>query len=203
MKTLQELYNLINEGKGHKEVFLKSAKGLFPDLILNHFGYGVTTQILKQKGIISENRIGGLVSRPAIDPFNKFNQFLSEEAKAVEKAPTKEVTDMETKGYDYKNMKDIDNLYGEAFLEGYYTEMKDPKNKDKTVDELKAIVAKNLTKDKLYYVKDGEFGVKGVGYTTEAPGLGEGKPATGKWKASGYGNLKESIKSIAQDINQE
>jgi hypothetical protein len=125
------------------------------------------------------------------------------EAKAVEKAPTKEVTDMETKGYDYKNMKDIDNLYGEAFLEGYYTEMKDPKNKDKTVDELKAIVAKNLTKDKLYYVKDGEFGVKGVGYTTEAPGLGEGKPATGKWKASGYGNLKESIKSIAQDINQE
>ena len=110
---------------------------------------------------------------------------------------------METKGYDYKNMKDIDNLYGEAFLEGYYTEMKDPKNKDKTVDELKAIVAKNLTKDKLYYVKDGEFGVKGVGYTTEAPGLGEGKPATGKWKASGYGNLKESIKSIAQDINQE
>jgi hypothetical protein len=203
MKTLQEQYNLINEGKGHKEVFLKSAKGLFPDLILNHFGYGVTTQILKQKGIISENRIGGLVSRPAIDPFNKFNQFLSEEAKAVEKAPTKEVTDMETKGYDYKNMKDIDNLYGEAFLEGYYTEMKDPKNKDKTVDELKAIVAKNLTKDKLYYVKDGEFGVKGVGYTTEAPGLGEGKPATGKWKASGYGNLKESIKSIAQDINQE
>ena len=55
---------------------------------------------------------------------------------------------METAGFDYKDEKNIDNLYGEAFLQGYYTEMKDPKNVDKTVDELKEIVAKNLAKDK-------------------------------------------------------
>lgn len=202
MKSLQEQYNAINKGKGHKETFLKSVKNLFPHLIPNHFGFNETAVILKQKGIISEMKIGGLVSKPTINPFVNFDKFLAEEAKAVEKAPTKEVTDMETKGYDYKNMKDIDNLYGEAFLEGYYTEMKDPKNKEKTVDELKAMVAKNLTKDKLYYVKDGQFGVKGVGYTTEAPGLGESKPADGKYKSSGYGNLEESIQSIAKDINK-
>jgi hypothetical protein len=31
-----------------------------------------------------------------------------------------------------------------SFLKGYYAEMKDPKNADKTVDELKEIVAKNI-----------------------------------------------------------
>ena len=93
------------------------------------------------------------------------------EAKAIEKKPTKDVVDMETKGYDYKNKENIDNLYGQAFLIGYYAEMKDPANADKTVDDLKAIVAKNLYKDPLYYVKNGQFGVKGVGYTDEAPGL--------------------------------
>jgi hypothetical protein len=71
--------------------------------------------------------------------------------------------------------------------------MQDPKNEGKTVEELRAIVAKNLAKDLSHYVKDGQFGIKGVGYTTEAPGLGTPKPAKGKHKASGYGDLKESV----------
>ena len=33
MKTLQEQYNLIKEGKGHKDVFLKEAKKKFPNMI--------------------------------------------------------------------------------------------------------------------------------------------------------------------------
>jgi hypothetical protein len=100
-----------------------------------------------------------------------WENFLAEEAKAEEKKPTKEVTDMETAGYDYKDEKNIDNLYGEAFLKGYYAEMKDPKNVDKTVDELKEIVAKNMAKDRNYYMKEAAFGVKGIGYTDDAPGL--------------------------------
>jgi hypothetical protein len=75
---------------------------------------------------------------------------------------------METRGFDYKDKKNIDNVYGEQFLKGFYTEMQDPKNEEKTVEELKSIVAKNLAKDQLHYVKDGQFGIKGVGYTTEA-----------------------------------
>ncbi len=43
--------------------------------------------------------------------------------------------------------------------------MKDPKNVDKTVDELKEIVRKNMVKDSLYYVKNAAFGVKGIGYS--------------------------------------
>jgi hypothetical protein len=128
----------------------------------------------------------------------------SKEAKAEEKETTKEVTDMATRGYDYKDEKNYDNVFGQEFLQGYYTEMKDPKNADKHVDELRAIVAKNLAKDINHYVKDGQFGVKGLGYTTEAPGLGEPKEAKGKYKSSGYGNLEESVLRLAiQDIIKE
>jgi hypothetical protein len=115
------------------------------------------------------------------------------EAKAEEKETTKEVTDMATRGYDYKDEKNYDNLFGQEFLKGYYTELKDPKNADKDVEELKAIVAKNLAKDVNHYVKDGQFGIKGVGYQTEAPGLGTPKEPKGKYKSSGYGDLKESV----------
>ena len=98
---------------------------------------------------------------------------------------------LQYKGFDKTNDKDIDNLYGQEFLNGYYAEMKDPKNADKTVDELKEIVRKNLAKNRSYYVENAAFGVKGIGYTTEAPGLGTPKEAKGKYKASGYGDIKK------------
>jgi hypothetical protein len=81
-------------------------------------------------------------------------------------------------------------LYGEEFLKGYYAEMKDPKNVDKTIDQLKEIVRKNLAKNRSHYVENAAFGIKGIGYTKEAPGLGEPKEAKGKYKASGYGDIK-------------
>ena len=170
MKTLQEQYNLIKEGKGNKEILLKTAKQLYPNVIPNHFTYNQAVPLLKQRGLLHES-IGGVVTK-GTDPdwFAIFKENINE-AKAIEKKPTKDVVDMETRGYDYKNKENIDNIYGQAFLVGYYAEMKDPANADKTVDDLKAIVAKNLYKDPLYYVKNGQFGVKGVGYTDEAPGL--------------------------------
>jgi hypothetical protein len=118
--------------------------------------------------------------------------------------PSKEVTDIQKHAYDNKDEKNYDNLFGQEFLDGYYTEMKDPKNADKDVEELRAIVAKNLAKDISYYVKNGQFGVKGLGYQTEAPGLGEPKEAKGKFKSSGYGDLKESVlRLVIQDLIKE
>ena len=128
------------------------------------------------------------------DAWDKINDKYGKLTEAKEKEePSKEITDMATRGYDYKDEKNYDNIFGQEFLKGYYTEMKDPKNSDKHVEELRAIVAKNLAKDINYYVKDGQFGIKGVGYQTEAPGLGTPKEAKGKFKSSGYGDLKESV----------
>ena len=212
MKTLQEQYKLIKEGKGQKSTFLKEAKTKFPNLIRNGSSFEEATSILKSKEVINENFVG----LQAINSFetkkdpwsDKFSNFLIEEkekeskAKAEEKKTTKEVEELETKGYDYKDKKNYDNIYGEEFLNGYYAEMKDPKNSEKTVDELKEIVAKNLSKDALHYVKDGQFGIKELGYTTDHPGLGEPKELKGKYKGSGYGDLKESLSLTSLIMNE-
>ena len=190
--TLQEQYNLIKEGKGNKQQFFKSARHLFPDLITPVNTYEDTVRILKNKSIIAEG-IGGVVTKGKTPDWHAiFKENITEaakEAKAEEKETTKEVADMATRGYDYKDYKNIDNVFGETFLKGFYTEMGDPKNEGKTVEELRQIVAKNLAKDCLHYTKEGQFGLKGVGYTMDIPGLGEPKPAKGKHKSSGYGDL--------------
>jgi hypothetical protein len=197
-QTLQSQYNLIKEGKGNKAYFLKSAYRLFPDMLSPVNTFEDTVKILKNRSIISEG-IGGLVTTGKKQDWHAiFNENMTtlkeeKEAKAEEKETTKEVIDMATRGYDYKDEKNYDNIFGQEFLKGYYTELKDPKNADKDVEELRAIVAKNLAKDTNYYVKDGQFGEKGVGYQTEAPGLGTPKEPKGKYKSSGYGDLKESV----------
>jgi len=272
-KTLQEQYNLIKEGKGHADSFMKYAKQQFPQYIRNAAGLEETINSLKHNHIISENLWGITTGKPSQpDWFEKFNTSLSEgnrmvsdkdmvtwegmphmimrvvpdgedfsnprvyirpdmynkyakefwvpyqdltledqdkvdqyvkdtsrlnESKIVEKKPTKEVVGMETTGYDYKDKENVDNTYGEEFLRGYYVEMKDPKNSEKTVEELKEIVSKNLQKDPLHYVKDGQFGIKGLGYTEDHPGLGTPKEPQGKYKSSGYGDIKESKRAKA------
>lgn len=200
--TLQEQYNLIQEGKGNKNIFMKSALRQFPNLFNNLTEFNTAVDVLKQKQVISEG-VGGVVTSG--NPFINWKEFLAEEAKAEEKAPTKEVVDMETAGYDYKDEKNIDNLYGEAFLQGYYTEMKDPKNADKSVDELKEIVAKNLAKDRTYYATEAQFGIKGIGYTDEAPGLKvSDKEIKGKYASSGMEEvkLKEGMVNLTDLLNE-
>ena len=181
-KTLQQQYNLIKEGKWNKDDFLKSARRVFPEYISPLTDYNTAVNILKNKSILSE----------ATKPVEKKNWFkiFEAEVKAHNKEMEKELVDLETKNFDYKDKKNIDNLYGQSFLMGYYAEMKDPKNEGKTVDELKAIVAKNMAKDINYYVKNSFMGEKGIGFEQlEYP-----KAVTGKYKASGYGDLPKTVK---------
>ena len=192
MKTLQEQYNLLNEGKGHKNVFMKSARSLFPDLFNNFTNYSTAIKVLKDKNILSE-AVGGVVTGGNTSPnwfkvFDKnMNVISEEEAKAIEKKTIKSVSDLETAGYDYKDPKNSNNLNFEEMLRGYYAEMKDPKNADKTEDELKEMVAKNLTGDPTYYTTNQAFGIMDIGYTKDAPGLGSPKEIKGEYKGSGYG----------------
>lgn len=207
LKSLQQQYNLIKEGKGHKDVFLNEAKRLFPQYIPNHFGFEDSVNILKQKSVISEN-LWGIATGRKEQPewfkiFNENMNTIAEEAKVEEKEPTKEVVDQEVAGFDYKDKKNMDNQSGGEFLTGFYAEMQKPENKDKSVGELKDIVSKNLAKDELHYVKNGQFGVDGLGYADEAPALGKPEEPKGKYKASGYGDLKESIRRIIKEELQK
>jgi len=199
MKTLTEQYRLIKEDKGHKGVFLKEAKRKFPNLIKNNSTFKEASTILKQKGVISENfvgtpMIGNPLERKKEGYENAFEKFLQEaEAKAEEKKVSKEVEEDYEKNYDLEDKKDPNNMIFGQIQMGYYFEMKQEKNADKTIEEIKDIVFKNLAKDPIYYTKEGQFGEE-VGYTDEAPSLGEPKEPKGPHKSSGYGKVEGESK---------
>ena len=199
MKTLTEQYRLIKEDKGHKGTFLKEAKAKYPNLLTNSSTFKEATTILKQKNIISENYID---LQPINNPIerkkegfeNEFSNFLAEaEAKAEEKKVTKEVEEDASKNYDTADKKDPNNMIFGQIQMGYYFEMKQEKNADKTIDEIKDIVFKNLAKDPIYYTKNGQFGVE-VGYTEDNVSLGVPKEPKGEYKSSGYGKVEGESK---------
>jgi hypothetical protein len=207
-KTLQDQYLLIKEGKGHVGVFLTEAKRQFPNIVRNAATFDEAVASLKTKNIISENVISvmpAIMDRPKKESYETaFEAFLAEakkknedeKVKAEEKKVSKPVEEDLEKNFDYSDEKNPDNMIFGQIMMGYYAEMKDPKNADKTMQQLKDIVFKNLAKNQIYYTENTQFGVKDIGYSVDHPGLGEPKEAKGKYKSSGYGDLKESINEI-------
>ena len=179
---------------------------------LKHKSTGAEFRITKISGNNIEGKytkLGDMEGKVKIGDINKTNknligktyELISESVKAEEKKVSKEVEDYAKSNFDNKDMKNADNINFNEIMKGFYCELKDSKNSGKTGDELKDIVVKNLAKDPLYYTKNGEFGVKDLGYTTEAPGLGEPKEPKGKYKSSGYGDIEkaEKVKANVQD----
>ena len=123
MKTLQTQYNLIKEGKGHKDVFLKEAKLMFPSEIRHVANFEEASTTLKSKGVISAHYVD-------LKPINKmeptpkqgfetsFASFIAEEAKAVEKKVSKEVEEDASHAYDTKDKDVQDNLIFDQFQNG-------------------------------------------------------------------------------------
>ena len=215
-KTLQEQYLLIKEGKGHKGVFIKEAKNLFPDSIRSGANFKETSDILKQKQIIKENivEIGSINQIPTTKKESyetAFENFLIEEKKKDyfedEKAELKKTSKQVEKDlshmYDNKNPNNLNNqIFGQIMM-GYYAEMKNPKNENKTPDQLKSIVLKNLAKNPIYYTEKGQFGDLDLGYVTEVPGLGTPKEPKGEHKSSGYGTLSEGHKGSCKTTHPD
>jgi uncharacterized protein (DUF433 family) len=214
MKTLQDQYKLIKEGKGHKGVFLKEAKQMFPNYIRNAATFEEASNILKDKNVISENLVGlepiNTISRKKESYETAFENFLEESRKKNDNDPNAEikkvsqqVEDKLKHNFDRTDKKNPDNqIFGEI-MKGYYCEMKDPKNANKTEGQLRDIVLKNLAKDPIYYTKNGMFGEKGIGVEMDVPGLGEPKEPKGKYKSSGYGDLKESKTNKVESLKEQ
>lgn len=185
MKTLQEQYNLITEGKGHKDVFLKEAKSRYPNLISNVLTYDQATTILKQRSIIQEHMLGGVAQNVGKKPdwfsiFDDNMNIITEE-------------DLNKNSYNYEDKKNIDNMNGEEFQLGINFEMSKvaelltSENMGEYLDKARKTVSKNLSTNPLYYVENAQFGQEGIGYTEDTPGL---KPTEikGKYAESGYGD---------------
>lgn len=148
-----------------------------------------------KKELINENL--GYVDMPSINNLEsspkegfeiKFAKFLAEEAKVEEKKVTKEVEEVAEHNYDYKDPKSLDNQIGQEVMNGVYFEAK--QNPDKSIDEIKEIVSKNLAKDGQYYLKNAAFGIEGLGYTEQKT-----EEVSGKHAYSGYSDkVKEVVK---------
>ncbi|MCP4482453.1 MAG: hypothetical protein GY817_06745 [bacterium] len=145
----------------------------------------------KDKELINEE-LGQVVTLKPIntieasnkDPFwTKFENFLAEggtldpivnteekvntkeeddKIKAEAKKVDKTVENIDSHNYDYKS-ENINNVNAQEVLTGVQLEIK--YNKELSLDEAMELAVKNLTKDPLHYVKEGQFGVKGLGYT--------------------------------------
>lgn len=210
--TLQEQYNLINEGKGNKGAFLKEAKRNHSDSISNISTYDQAVGILKSKQIINENTYYADLQpitqfQPTnLQPFEKkFSEFLVNEAKkkeedeavkVEEKKASKHVEEVADHNYNYEDPKNVNNQIGQEVLNGIYLEVQ--KNPKITQEAAMKEVMKNLSKDKLYYVKEGQFGIEGLGYAEM-----KSEEASGDYKASGYSDkLKETIKESISDYSK-
>jgi hypothetical protein len=164
---------------------MKKAEKLFKDLLNENLGY------------IDLKPINQIEATPKADFENKFAAFLAEESKrekedeAVKvdsKKVAKSVEEIEDHNFDYKDQKNLDNQIGQEVMNGVYFEAK--QNPDKTIDEIKEIVSKNLAKDRQYYMKNAAFGIEGIGYEDT-----ELEEVSGKYAASGYSDkLKKVVK---------
>ena len=155
---------------------MKKADQLFKELLNEDLGY------------IDLKPINQIEATPKTDFEKAFANFLAEEAKVEEKKVTKEVEEVAEHNFDYKDTKNLDNQIGQEVMNGVYFEAK--QNPDKTIDEIKEIVSKNLAKDGQYYMKNAAFGVEGLGYQETVL-----EEVSGKYAASGYSDkLKKVVK---------
>ena len=100
---------------------------------------------------------------PIVNTEEKENTKEQEEKiKAEAKKVDKTVENVDSHNYDYK-AENINNVNAQEVLTGIQCEIN--YNKELTLDEAKELAVKNLSKDPLHYVKEGQFGVKGLGYT--------------------------------------
>ena len=176
MRTLQEKYNGINEGKFTKDQFLRDARMEQPSLVTQYNGYDDAVQILKNRGMIQEakketvkeanlghNEIssihqeGGSWIVTYKKDGTKEKVFKTEkEAKAFEKTLSEaRITNKSLPDYRYKVTNDMDKYPYEQILRGLRVELEGlnilgtptPEEYKKALGK----VLKNLEKDTIFY----------------------------------------------------
>ena len=158
--------------------------------------------ITENLGYVDLKPINKIEATPKTNYEIKFANFLAEETKKAKedeavkvesKKVAKTVEEVEDHNFDYKNQNNLDNQIGQEVQNGVYFEAK--QNPDKTIEEIKEIVGKNLAKDRQYYMKNAAFGVEGLGYQET-----ELEEVTGKYAPSGY---SEKLKVVKESLMGE
>jgi hypothetical protein len=99
--------------------------------------------------------------------------------------------------YDYDpKVENINNVNAQELLNGVQCEIN--YNKELTLDEAKEIAIKNLAKDPLHYVKEGQFGIKGLGYEEQKISENDGE----NYGGSGYSEKVKDTDNAMQVVKE-
>ena len=110
------------------------------------------------------------------------------------------VENIESHNYDYSPKVDnINNVNAQEMMNGVYCEVKNDPNL--TLEEAQSKAIANLAKDSLHYVKNGMFGVEGLGYSEKSAGLGEVDNQMQVVKEGVKKALKEHFTGVATNGN--
>ncbi len=110
------------------------------------------------------------------------------------------VENIESHNYDYSPKVDnINNVNAQEMMNGVYCEVKNDPNL--TLEEAQTKAIANLAKDSLHYVKNGMFGVEGLGYSEKSAGLGEVDNQMQVVKEGVKKALKEHFTGVATNGN--
>ena len=110
---------------------------------------------------------------------------------------SKSVENIESHNYDYDpKVENINNVNAQELLNGVQCEIN--YNKELTLDEAKEIAIKNLAKDPLHYVKEGQFGIKGLGYEEQKISENDGE----NYGGSGYSEKVKDTDNAMQVVKE-
>jgi len=128
---------------------------------------------------------------------NTEGKFTMETKETGKYKVSKSVENIDSHNYDTSpNVENINNVNAQELLSGVQCEIN--YNKELTLDEAKELAIKNLAKDPLYYVKEGQFGIKGLGYDEQKISENDGK----NYGGSGYSEKLKDTDNAMQVVKE-
>jgi hypothetical protein len=221
MRTLQEKYNGINEGKFTKEQFLRDARMEQPNLVTRFNGYDDAVKILKNRGMIretysTEESFEDYSDDALTDMIINSSRFEGNEeviARIKQELARRKGTIKETRltnksltDYRYKPTNDMDKYPYEQILRGLRVELEGlnilgtptPEEYKKALGK----VLKNLEKDSIFYTNQ-VAGVKANAKRTDLMIDATPKNEVDKENGLKKAALKEAIKGVIKNILSE
>ena len=114
---------------------------------------------------------------------------------------SEEVQNIESHNYEYgTNVENINNVNAQEVLTGIQCEIN--YNSKLTLDEAKELAVKNLAKDPLHYVKEGQFGIKGLGYAESKQQQNDGKDYGGSGFSEKLKDGGDSMELVKESLGQ-
>jgi len=222
MRTLQEKYNGINEGKFTKDQFLRDARMEQPNLVTQYNGYDDAVKILKNRGMIqetysTEESFKDYSDDALTDMIINLSRFegnediiarVKAELERRKEANLSEarLTNKSLTDYRYKPTNDMDKYPYEQILRGLRVELEGlnvlstptPEEYTKALGK----VLKNLEKDSIFYTNQ-VAGVKANAKRTDLMIDATPKNEVDKENGLKKAALKEAIKGVIKNILKE